>query len=204
MADLTTLRRSPLAGMASLIDSDPAAADAAVRLTERPFLGMLSVRVDPGSGIAAAIEGVLGAPLPRSCGEVTHHGPQTVLWLGPDEWLVVTEGSAEALAEDLRSAVSGGHAAIVDVSANRTVLELTGAAARDVLEKGCPVDLHPRSFGDDTAISTMVGRTPVVLWKVDATQYLLLPRPSFATYLVSWLLDAMREFAPQVRESGGT
>ncbi|WP_405733731.1 hypothetical protein OG607_38120 [Streptomyces sp. NBC_01537] len=71
----------------------------------------------------------------------------------------------------------------MDVSANRTTLELSGPAARQVLEKGCPLNLHPRAFGPGQAVSTTVGPVAVLLWQVDdVPTYRLFPRSSFADY----------------------
>jgi len=68
-----------------------------------------------------------------------------------------------------------------------------------VLEKGCPVDLHPRAFGPGRAVSTTLARVPVVLWQTGETSYRLLPRASFADYVARWLLDAMVEFNAEFR-----
>ena len=210
MADLTSLRRSPLQDMAAEIRKGAVPGDRSVWLLEWPFLSMVSIRVDPDSEAARRIEAVLGTSLPRSVGEVTHQGAHTVLWLGPDEWLVVSQMKPETLVDGvpgasggLRASARGGHAAVVDVSANRTVLEVAGPGARELLEKGCPADLHPRSLGDDTAIATTLARVPVLLWKVDTSLFRILPRASFAPYVASWLLDAVQEFAPRAPVDGG-
>jgi heterotetrameric sarcosine oxidase gamma subunit len=63
-----------------------------------------------------------------------------------------------------------------------------------VLEKGCPADLHPRSFGPGQAVTTTVGPVALVLWQVGRTSYRLIPRSSFADYLARWLLDAIQEY----------
>lgn len=199
MADLTTLRRSPLRDLANETGNGAVTGDRWVRLLEVPFLTMVSIRVDPESESARRIEVVLGTSLPRAVGETTHHGAYTVLWLGPDEWLVV---STREVAAELGAATEGGHAAIVDVSANRTLLEVAGPSARDALEKGCPADLHPRSFPDGTAITTTLARVPVLLWKVDMDLFRILPRASLAPYVATWLLDAVQEFAPQASAAG--
>jgi sarcosine oxidase subunit gamma len=195
MADLSTLsrlRRSPLTHLTEPLAaaSDPSV----VSLSEAPFVAMVSLRVDPVSPAAARVAAVLGAPLPSSCGEVTGTESHDALWLGPDEWLVVASTDAVALADQLTAAVGEEPGLVLDVSANRTVLELTGPRARDVLEKGCPVDLHPRSFGPDHAVSTTLARVPVLLWQTGEDTYRLLPRSSFADYVARWLLDAMMEF----------
>ena len=194
MADLTMLRRSPLAHLSERLD---ASGHGPVSLTELPFRAMVSVRVDPDTAVAQRIEAVLGVELPRSCGTVTEAGPTAVLWLGPDEWLVVSRTEAGFLADQLQAAAQGAHASVVDVSANRTVLELAGPSARAVLEKGCPVDLHPRRFGPDTAVTTTLARIPLLLWQSAPETYRLLPRSSFADYVARWLLDAMQEFEGQ-------
>lgn len=200
MADLTTLqglRRSPLQDMAAELRNGSVQGDRAVRLREWPFLTMVNIRVEPGSETAARIEGVLGASLPQQCGDVTGNGAHSVLWLAPDEWLVVSQAAPESLVGSLQSAAEGGRAQIVDVSANRTVVEVTGPGAREVLEKGCPIDLHPRAFAENTAISTSLARVPVLLWKVDANTFRVMPRASLASYVGAWLLDAVQEFGPR-------
>ena len=199
MADLSTLRHSPLERLADRLRAAAVAGDRGVRLRELPFLAMVSVRVAPGSAAAARIVGRLGGPLPEACGAVTTSGPHPVLWLGPDEWLVVSTAEPGPLTEELREALGGDPGSVVDVSANRTALELSGPSARAVLEKGCPADLHPRSFGPGNAVATSLGPVPLLLWQTGETSYRLLPRSSFADYVARWLLDAATEYAgPEV------
>ena len=97
----------------------------AVALREVPFAAQVNVRTsDPDA---------LG--LPRQSNTAVAFGARTALWLGPDEWLIVgADEDEQAIAEELLSA--GGDVSVVDLSANRTVLELTGPLARDVLMQG--------------------------------------------------------------------
>lgn len=187
MAELTTVRHSPLADLGS-----PGSEQ--VQLRELPFVTMVSVRVDPNGMAAVALERALGTALPRTVGQVAEHGHHFVLWLGPDEWLVISEEEPASLHATMSAAVAGSHAAVVDVSSNRTVLELTGTAAREVLAKGCPTDLHPRALQPGMAVVTTLARVPLLLWQVDADTYRLLPRSSFADYTARWLQDSMTEF----------
>jgi heterotetrameric sarcosine oxidase gamma subunit len=189
------LRKSPLAHLEKRMRTATVAGARGVALIERPFITMVNLRVDPASEAADRIEKTLGAPLPRQCGNTTASGPHTVVWLGPDEWLVLSQADATVVAAKLREALGGDPGSAVDVSANRTTLELSGPAAREVLEKGCPLDLHPRAFGQGQAVSTMVGPVAVLLWQVDGVPtYRLFPRSSFADYLTRWLIDAMSEY----------
>ncbi|MFC9503828.1 sarcosine oxidase subunit gamma [Streptomyces sp. NPDC057002] len=189
------LRRSPLEHLEDRMRAAAVTGARGVTLTERPFLTMVNVRVDPASETAERIEKTLGTRLPRECGHTTASGPHTAVWLGPDEWLVISRADGTAVTAELREALGADPGSVVDVSANRTVLELRGPSARQVLEKGCPLDLHPRAFGAGRAVSTTVGPVAVLLRQIDdAPAYHLLPRSSFADHLARWLIDAMSEF----------
>jgi len=183
-----TGRRSPLACVAL-----PAG------LREVPFLAQLDLRLDPDDAAArAAVESVVG-PLPIEPNTVAGGPDAAVLWLGPDEWLVVgPPDSAPAIEHQLRGALAAapdaGPVAIIEVSANRTTLELSRADARAILAGGCSIDLHPRAFGPGRCAQTMVSRAGVILWQTTAEPaptYRLLVRPSFAAYLAAWLTDAV-------------
>jgi sarcosine oxidase, subunit gamma len=197
------LRHSPLAHLAEAMRDGEVAGERGVALREIPFLTMVGLRAAPGSAAAAALEAAAGVPLPAKAGQTTGDPATTaVLWLGPDEYLLVAPDGSEAAAE-LTAALGSQPGAVVDLSANRTTLELAGPSARLVLEKGCHADLHPRVFGPGTAITTQLGPVPVLLWQTaerDGGQvYRIMPRASFADYTARWLLDAMTEFAaPEV------
>jgi len=184
-------RRSPLSGF-------QAGSPDRVQLSEVPFLSMVNLRVDPDGPAAARVASVLGAGLPTSPNTVTTAGAYAVLWLGPDEWLVVGPDTgvpgASALVSALREALDGERGSAVDVSANRTTVEVNGPRARDVLENGCPLDLHPRVFYPGRCAQTVLARTQVVLWQTGPQpSYRLLVRGSFADYLATWLADAAGE-----------
>jgi sarcosine oxidase subunit gamma len=89
----------------------------------------------------------------------------------------------------------------VDVSANRDTLVLSGSNARDVLEKGCTLDLHPRSFTAGRCAQTTLARALVLIWQTGAEdapsgpEYRVLFRGSFADYIGDWFTDAAAEFA---------
>jgi sarcosine oxidase, subunit gamma len=104
-----------------------------------------------------------------------------VLWLGPDEWLVL--GGRE---EDYPNA-----AAVVDVSASRVCFELSGDDVEDVLAQGCTLDLHPSVFEVGRCAQTLLAQTQVILHRTDPARFRLLVRPSYAPYLRMWIEDAL-------------
>lgn len=191
---------SPAAHLAEQFAAAEVSGPRAVRIREVPFLTMVGVRAVLGSPAAARIETRLGGPLPSACGAVTTGDGVSVLWLSPDEFLVVSDEQQPApLTTALVEALEAEPGSATDLSANRTTFELSGPAAREVLEKGCPLDLHPRTFAVGTAYVTLIGSAPVILWKVSEELYRISPRSSFADFLGRWLLDAMLEFkAPEI------
>jgi sarcosine oxidase subunit gamma len=196
-----SLRVSPAAQLRAAFETG--SVPGLVELSEVLFLTMVGLRVSRDSDAGQRVASVTGG-LPAACGGVNGTGDTSVLWLGPEEFLVVAPTEAhESLGGDLiqalREALADGEGQVVDVSANRTTFELTGPRARAVLEKGCSLDLHPRILKAGTALSTEIGNIPVVLWKTGEESFRLFPRASFADFLGRWLLDAMREYAsPEV------
>ncbi|GAA1437686.1 sarcosine oxidase subunit gamma [Microlunatus lacustris] len=191
-------RVSPAAHLAERFAAAAVSGARAVRLHEVGFLTMVGLRAVPGSAAVARLETALGTPLPSACGSVTAGDGGSVLWLSPDEFLVVSDEEQAPLTARLLGALGDAPGSVVDLSANRTTFELAGASARATLEKGCPLDLHPRAFEIGTAYVTSIGSVPVLLWRVGEELYRILPRSSYADFLGRWLVDAMAEFkAPE-------
>ena len=172
----------------------------AVTVRSEPFHAMVSIRpksgtdrADPGTcGTGGALERLLGAPLPAP-NAWTGGARITAVRLGPDEVLLTSPFLAP---RELEGAARDAGATATDVSAQRTTIRLRGARARDVLETGCAIDLHPRAFGPGSAAVTLLGRAGVVLLGVGEGDYRILVRSSFAGYLAEWLLDAATEHLP--------
>ncbi|MBD2760518.1 sarcosine oxidase subunit gamma [Yimella sp. cx-573] len=191
-------RRSPLHRIA---DELAAGSGSAVTLKEIPFFGQIGVRAVPGSATADVLAKGLGASLPSQAGQVTSLGDRGhALWLGPDEFLVILPDEADggpepaSLAASLTQSLGSLPGQVVDLSANRTTLELRGAAAQQVLDKSCRLDLDEVAFPVGTAAATLLGAVGVILWRVEADTWRVMPRSSFAVHVARWLLDGMREY----------
>jgi sarcosine oxidase, subunit gamma len=195
MAD-TLERISPLQPWAKRFAQLPDA----VTIVEEPFITMVELRVDPSGPGAAAAASLLGVELPTTPSTYAKSGDTVVIWLGPDEWLVTGSSlTGPELEARLRDVVSSYGGAAVDVSGQRTTLRLSGSRSRDVLGKGCALDLHPSVFGGGAAAQTTLGQTGVILLAVDGSgaEHRILVRSSFARYLADWLLDAAEEYLPE-------
>ena len=145
-------------------------------------LVQIGVRTDP--------EGALAAGLPVESNTFVRRGERITLWLGPDEWLVVAPGDgADHLVAEVDASLAPAHRSVLDLSANRVVLQLSGAAVEEVLATDCPIDLHPRVWIPGRCAQTLVMGVPAILARHDDRTHVFV-RPSFAEHLVDRLLDA--------------
>ncbi|MEB3371214.1 sarcosine oxidase subunit gamma [Saccharopolyspora mangrovi] len=168
-----------------------------LRLSEVAFTAQVTLRVDPKSPAAERIGTALGAMLPNQAGQVARTERLLVAWLGPDEWLLIgPEGEADQLQTTLTQALGDEHGAVVDVSAHRTIIEVSGLRAPELLAKGCALDLHRRNFGPDRCAQTLLARAGVLLLcrEAEPPSYWIFVRASFARYLADWLRDAAAEY----------
>ena len=185
MAEL--LRTHPLQAWSAAFERLPGTVGIAVE----PFVAMVDVRL--GAEAAARLDIDLPA-VPNTWVPV---GAGRAVWLGPDEWLLTsTTEPPDELEALVRAVVLPLGGAAADVSAQRIGLRLTGPRARDVLAKGCWIDLHPRVFRRGSSAQTNLGMAGIILLALSdaGDEYLVLVRSSLAGYLADWLLDAALEF----------
>ena len=206
------LRQSPLAhlGLGSRAQGDRG--DAGVAMGEQPYRGIVDVRVRPAdSQIMADLEAAVGFALPRQANTTAASATALALWLGPDQWWIVTPGpepeSGPRLAESLRAALAGRRGAITDIGDSRTCVQVSGPRARDLLSKGLPLDLHPRAFAPGRCAQSHLAKAGVVLHLVadpgdtEGPTFELYVLRSFAEYLWLWLEDAAREYGLAITSS---
>lgn len=146
----------------------------------------------------SAVQEVIGADLPDAPNRWTGEDGTMIVWLGPDEWLCISDMHEAA---DLEARLRAANPrdpwfSVVDVSHNYTGFRLAGECARTVLAKGCPLDLHPRSFGSGNCGQTLLAQTRVLLRHTHIDNEIeIWVRNSFSRYTAHWLTDAMAEFA---------
>ena len=138
--------RSPLAHRLDDLSAIGVRTRGGVIVEHVPFLTQIDIRLD------AALVGQAPYPLPTTPNTAWEQDTRAALWLGPDEWLVLgPPGAGPDIVAELEAALDGSHRSVVDVSANRVALELSGSRAKEVLSKGCALDLHPRAWRPGSA-----------------------------------------------------
>jgi sarcosine oxidase, subunit gamma len=179
-----------------------------IRLSERANLGKIDLRGDLSErSFMAAIGRVLDLLLPTEPNTTATKGSITALWQGPDQWLLTLPADDVAFfINTLRQTLAGSHAALTEVTDGRIALALAGPSARDLLAKGCPLDLHPRAFKPGQCAQSLLAKADVLLHLRDGDPqagptFDLYVARSFAPYLWTWLEDAGLEYGVQVEPS---
>ena len=186
-------RHGALAHLGIEARASAVAGDAGVTLRESPMRGLLVLRGDAaGAEFRDAVAAVLGIEPVAEPLTAVRRRDVSMLWLGPDEWLVVTpDRRLERIERVLRDALEGQHAALTDVSHSRTILALSGPEARAVLAKGCPLDFHPRVFGAGRCAQSRLAKCQVLIHQTTAEPaFEIYVMRSFAEYAWTWLVDA--------------
>jgi sarcosine oxidase subunit gamma len=177
-------------------------------LGERRFPTMVNLRGDPvDAAFLSAAESALGAALPVRANTRASAGDVLVLWLGPDEWLVIGPAGREAaLEEKLSQAVAGAGGSVTAIGESRATIVVSGPKARDVLAKGCPLDLHPLAFAGDACAQSLIAGVNATLYRADTgpadpPRFELIVVRSFADFLWRFLEDAGQEYGVAVVEA---
>ena len=198
MPDQELPRRSPLEGALVAGRHGGGPPDEPVVIAERRGLSLVQVTARRGQEQAVAER--LGCdPAPRLASRIA---AGTALWLAPGAWMVVAEGLAEGtLYQSLLDELQG-LAAVIDQSHGRVALRLSGPRARDVLAKGCRLDLHPRVFTPGMCAQSAIAQIGVLLHQRDEDPiYDLYLFAGYALGFLEWLTSSAAEFGYRIETS---
>lgn len=185
MVNIEQFRTSPLNG-------ESFGAVSNVLIKETPYIQMWDLRVDPASATFKKVESIIGFSLPLTVGASNSLSQVTALTLGPDWWLLV--GADETLMNQIQTQTTSEFISLVNVSAQRTCIEITGPQAKEVLQHSWEQDLDEVSFPDNACSQGLMARCPVIINKKAKSHYLIYVRSSFADHLFRFLIDAATEY----------
>lgn len=170
---------------------------ASVAIREVPGLTSIDLRVAPGSSSQTAVAEALGIDLPAMPGQMrattTSNGSQAYeLCLAPDWWLIVGLDDAEQKLAPLRLK-DEYHFSTVDVSGQRTTIEMEGPKSRDVLAHFWEQDLREKTFPVGRVSQGLIAKAPVIVYRIAPWCYRLMVRSSFALHVWNVLADAVTD-----------
>jgi methylglutamate dehydrogenase subunit D len=192
--------RSALHGLAVPGRFGKAEGEPGVIIAERKDLGLATVacRKRQEDGLKASVGEAYGVKLPLNA--LVARGPEvSFIGYGPGQWLAVSETlQNDALARDLATRLMG-LASISDQSDGRAVIRVSGPRVPDVLAKGLPIDLDPRSFPRGSAATSAISHMGVQLWQMDDTQsYDIALFRSVSASFWRWLTASAAEYGYEV------
>lgn len=170
---------------------------ATVAIREIPGLPAFDLRVAPGTSTHTAITQALALSLPGKPGHVggcsiPEQNDTYSLCLGPDWWLIVGSTEVERILAPLRS--PNMHFSLIDVSGQRTTIELEGSKVREVLAHLWDQDLREKSFPIASVTQGLMAKAPVIVWHIAQFRYRVMVRSSFALHLWRALVDGAEEW----------
>jgi sarcosine oxidase, subunit gamma len=163
------------------------AAHGGVSLIPASPASRLSLRARPDA--VAALSKALGIVLPVRPKTSAVKGTRTAFWLGPDEWLILDEADKDLIAECTK--VKALHSA-VDVSQRNTAVIVSGAHAEGTLSAGCPQNLSDGAFPVGSVSRTLLGKSEVIIYRVNRQEYRVECWRSFSDYVFGYLSEAAR------------
>jgi len=142
--------------------------DGLIQVKELGPQGMITVRGDfADASFTGVLTEVVGAEMPGQR-ETRLNGDRGILWMSPDELLVLcTYAEAQELADKLAEALAGQHALVANVSDARAVFTLTGGDIREVIAKVAPVDMSRDQFTTGMIRRTRLAQVAAAFWLED-------------------------------------
>ena len=169
---------------------------ATVAIHELTGLQTIDLRVAPGTPAQVAVAQALGYDLPVKTGQIiakkiTNGSEAHALCLAPDWYLIV---GLNETTEQLAPLNDQHHFSAVDVSGQRTTIELEGPHAREVLAHLWEQDLREKTFPVNSVSQGLMAKAPVIVCHIAPLRYRVMVRSSFALHLWKVMVDAAEEW----------
>ena len=115
-----------------------------------------------------------------------------ILWNGPKNWLLVS--TKKDLLKDISETFNELDFALTDLSHSKTIIEIEGQAAKEVLKKGCPFNFN--SLKKDNSINSVFNGVTVTIDMINDSpnKIKILTLRSFGESLYHSLTDSCLEF----------
>jgi sarcosine oxidase, subunit gamma len=172
-----------------------------------PDTGVVLATLDANVIELAALRGQAGALMQQALAHAwplaafgrvmrTQHG--ATLSVRPARWLLIARAGSAAPApswlQDLTQL-----AASIELSSALSVMQLAGPGVRELLARGCRLDLSERAFAPGNAAATVMAQVAVTLAALPGGIVLLTPT-STARHLREWLCAAAQPFGLTARD----
>ena len=162
----------------------------ALRIEELRGWRLCQITCAPGAeaALSLALQASGTGPLPRTGNLVSVLGDMRLYAIAPRTWWWLSP--ADAPVADFSLTLDPAMGSVTVLTAARARIALEGPAAREVLQKGIAVDLHPRAFPVGRAVFTGLDHVGVMLERVAEERWELFVPTTWARSVREWLDDA--------------
>jgi len=124
--------------------------------------------------------------------KVSSNKETRILWSAPSTWLVISRKGN--IVEIIKEKCNSDNFAITDISHSRSIIQIKGLQAKEVLKKGCPLNFY--EFENNNCAGTVFHGINIVVDFVDKNPdtFNLLTLRSFGESFYHHITDAALEF----------
>ena len=162
-----------------------------IKIQELTFAKKINLRIDTNNNSLATCSKILNIMLPTKPNTYTKKDYLKVIWLGPDEWLIIN--SEDNLFLKLKDKLGDIEASVTDISENRTIIRISGEKIFTLLSKFLVLDLEKNLGSVSSCAQTLFVKVPILLVRNYKKQQMpeidILVNRSHANYIYSLLVD---------------
>ena len=173
-----------------------------ITFQELPFFEKINLRGNPNNDFILKNSKILGSVLPVVPNTYTHTYTKDkklkVIWLGPNEWLIVIEYQSEKndIFSKLQSSNNDKEASVTNVSENRTIIRLSGKKIITLLSKFLVLDMEKNLGTQSSCAQTLFVKVPILLVRNDDNNQIpvidIFTNRSHANYIYNLLVDGTK------------
>ena len=163
-----------------------------IKIKEMPFLKKINLRLDPNDkNCVSSCSEILETMLPTKANTYSVNAiNEKVIWLGPDEWLIVSDDDDAFL--KLLNEIGEFEASVTDVSENRTIIRISGKYVNILLSKFLVLDLEKNLSTDSSCAQTLFVKVPVLLVRSRYDGIDIFANRSHANYIYNLIADGTK------------
>lgn len=170
-----------------------------LKIKECPFKSYFTIRGHSEDMVLQnQVRSFFNLNLPLIANAMVENNGDSVCWVGPDEWMLITDNNSLINKFNMFQGALANHFALVsDVSSAYTMINVEGSKAFEFLSKAMTYDIHPRVFKLGQCVSTTFAKAQAIVYPQGQSphySYKVIVRRSFADYVAHWIRDACIEY----------
>ena len=167
-----------------------------IKIQELPYVNKINLRFDPNNNVYMSSCGkILGVVLPTKPNIYIKNEKVKIIWLSPDEWMVVNDQENELFIK-LKNELGNLEASVTDVSENRTIIRLSGKKIFTLLSKFLVLDLEKNLGTQSSCAQTLFVKVPILLVRNDDNNQApvidIFTNRSHSNYIYNLLVDGTK------------